>query len=151
MTALAYRAIAGLLLGVALMAGWNLFVSHQRGIGYEQCRSETQTKENDELKQARAETLRLFAIHDKALLEGAEREKELVLQREHADASAGRLRDDLANYRRRLPGLSIETCRAYADASLRLLGECQDRYRTVAERAAGHYSDWKTLDQGWPK
>lgn len=151
MTALAYRALAGLLLGVALIAGWNLLVSHQRGIGYEQCRSEAQTKENEELKQARAETLRLFAIHDKALLEGAEREKELVLQREHADASVGRLRDDIAGYRRRLSEYSIETCRAYADASLRLLGECQVRYRTVAERAKGHLNDWKTLDQGWPQ
>ena len=151
MTALAYRAIAGLLLGVALMAGWNLFVSHQRGIGYEQCRSEAQTKENEELKQARAETLRLFALHDKALLEGAEREKDLVRQRERADAAADGLRDTLADVRRRLPELAAETCRAYADTGLRLLGECQGRYRAMAERAQGHFNDWQTLDQGWPQ
>ncbi len=151
MSALAYRVLGGILLGVALIAGWNLFVKHERGIGYAQCRTEVEAKENEDLKTARAETLRLFALHDQALLKGAEREKDLVRQRERADAAADQLRDDLADYRRRLSDVSIETCRAYADAGLRLLGECQGRYRAMAERAAGHFNDWQTLDQGWPQ
>ena len=151
MNALAWRALGGLLLVAALIAGWNLFVRHERGIGYEQCRNEVKAKEIDDLKTARAETARLFSIYDKAQQEGAEREKNLVLQRDRADAAADGLRDTLANYRRRLPELSVEACRAYADAGLRLLGECQGRYRAMAERAAGHFNDWQTLDQGWPQ
>lgn len=151
MSALALRVIGIAAVTLALIAGWNLFVKHERGIGYAQCRSEVKAKENEDLKTARAETMRLFALHDKALLEGAEREKDLVRQRERADAAAGRLRDTIADYRRLLPGVSAETCRAYADAGLRLLGECQGRYRAVAERAEGHLNDWKTLDQGWPQ
>ena len=151
MNTLALRAIGIASVMVALIAGWNLLIKHERGIGYAQCRAEVAAKENEDLKAARAETMRLFALHDQALLKGAEREKDLVRQRERADAAAGRLRDDIADYRRRLSDVSFETCRAYADAGLRLLGECQGRYRAVAERAAGHYSDWQTLDQGWPQ
>ena len=151
MSALAYRVLGGILLGVALIAGWNLFISHERGIGYAQCHSEAKAKENEDLQAARAETQRLFALHDKALLEGAEREKEITRQRERADAAADGLRDTLADVRRRLPDLAAETCRAYADTGLRLLGECQGRYRAMAERAQGHFNDWQTLDQGWPQ
>lgn len=151
MSALALRVIGIAAVTLALIAGWNLLAKHERGIGYAQCRSEVEAKENEDLKTARAETMRLFALHDKALLEGAEREKDLVRQRERADAAADGLRDTLADVRRRLPELAAETCRAYADAGLRLLGECQGRYRAMAERAEGHFNDWQTLDQGWPQ
>lgn len=151
MSALALRVLGGLLLVVSLVTGWNLFIRHERAIGYDQCRSEVAAQESADLKAAREETARLFALYDKAQLEGAEREKNLVLQRDRADAAADGLRDTLADVRGRLPKLAAETCRAYADAGLRLLGECEGRYRAVAERAEGHFNDWQTLDQGWPQ
>ena len=40
---------------VALLAGWNLLVRHERGIGYAQCHSEAKAKENEDLQAARAE------------------------------------------------------------------------------------------------
>lgn len=151
MTAFALRVAGVAAVVFALLAGWNLFVRHERGIGYDQCRSEFAAQESADMKAAREETARLFALYDKAQLEGAEREKNLVLQRDRADAAADGLRDTLADVRRRLPDLADETCRAYADTGLRLLGECQGRYRAMAERAAGHFNDWQTLDQGWPQ
>ena len=151
MTAFALRVAGVAAVVFALLAGWNLFVRHERGIGYDQCRSEFAAQESADMKAAREETTRLFALYDKAQLEGAEREKNLVLQRDRAGAAADGLRDTLADVRRRLPELAAETCRAYADAGLRLLGECQGRYRAMAERAAGHFNDWQTLDQGWPQ
>ena len=151
MTAFALRVVGVAAVVVALIAGGNLFIRHERAIGYEQCRSEVAEQENADLKAAREDTTRLFALYDKAQLEGAEREKNLVLQRDRAGAAADGLRDTLADVRGRLPKLAAETCRAYADAGLRLLGECQGRYRAMAERAAGHFNDWQTLDQGWPQ
>ena len=151
MTAFALRVAGVAAVVFALLAGWNLFVRHERGIGYDQCRSEFAAQESADMKAAREETARLFALYDKAQLEGAEREKKLVRQRDRADAAADGLRDTLADVRGRLPKLAAETCRAYADAGLRLLGECQGRYRAMAERAEGHFNDWQTLDQGWPQ
>ena len=129
MTAFALRAAGVAAVVFALLAGWNLLIHHERGIGYDQCVSEAKDKENAELQAARAETMRLFALYDRALQEGAEREQEFTRQRERADLAADRLRGDLADYRRRLSSLTVEACRAYADTGLRLLGECQDRYR----------------------
>lgn len=149
MTAFALRVAGIAAVVIALIAGWNLVKRHERGIGYEACTKKVTAQENADLKAAREETTRLFALYDKAQLEGAEREKNLVRQRDRADAAADGLRDTLADVRGRLPKLAAETCRAYADAGLRLLGECEGRYRAVAERAAGHFNDWKTLDQGW--
>ncbi|MBP6708413.1 MAG: hypothetical protein KA223_04590 [Candidatus Accumulibacter sp.] len=151
MSAQAWRALGVLALVAALIAGYTALIHHERGIGYDRCVSEAKEKENAELQAARAETMRLFALYDKALQEGAEREQEFTRQRERADLAADRLRGDLADYRRRLSGLTVEACRAYADTGLRLLGECQDRYRAMAERATGHFNDWKTLDEGWPQ
>jgi vacuolar-type H+-ATPase subunit H len=150
-SALAWRALGVLAIVVALIAGYTALIHHERGVGYDQCVSEAKDKENAELQAAREETTRLFALYDKAQQEGAEREKNLVRQRDRADAAADGLRDTLADVRGRLPQLAAEACRAYADAGLRLLGECQGRYRAVAERAAGHLNDWQTLDQGWPQ
>lgn len=151
MTAFALRVAGIAAVVVALIACGNLFIRHERAIGYAVCQKEAKAQENADLKAAREETARLFALYDKAQLEGAEREKNLVLQRDRAGAAADGLRDTLADVRRRLPELAAETCRAYADAGLRLLGECQGRYRAMAERAEGHFNDWQTLDQGWPQ
>lgn len=151
MSALALRALGLLAVVVALIAGGNLFVKHERGIGYQQRVAEEQVQRNQELEAARAETERLFRLRDQAMTKGIEREKTLRIQRDAALDAARGLRDDLAEYQRRLSAASVETARAYAGAGLRLLGECEGRYRAVAERAQGHYSDWKTLDEGWPQ
>ena len=61
------------------------------------------------------------------------------------------LPDDLAEYRSSMPQYSDATVRAYAETSLRLLGECQEQYLEVAALAQGHYNDWRTLSDAWPK
>lgn len=151
MNVLIAKAIAVALLVAGLIFGYNLFVDHQRDIGYQKRVAEDAVQLNADLQAAREQTERMFRIHDKALAEGAQREQALKTQLSGARAVSVGLRDDLAEYRRRLSEYSDATARAYADAGLRLLGECQERYLEVAAGAKGHLNDWRTVSEAWPK
>lgn len=151
MNVLIAKAIAVALLVAGLIFGYNLFVDHQRDIGYQKRVAEDAVQLSADLQAARDQTERLFRIHDKALAEGAQREQALKTQLSGARAVSVGLRDDLAEYRRRLSEYSDATARAYADAGLRLLGACQERYIEVAAGAKGHLNDWRTLSEAWTK
>jgi uncharacterized protein YgfB (UPF0149 family) len=66
------------------------------------------------------------------------------------DVSDG-LRADLAELRRQLPDLAAEAVRQRADTLAELFNQCQEDYRSVAEKADRHASDVQTLEQGWPR
>lgn len=151
MNALTIKALAATALVVALVFGFNVFVDHQRNIGYQKRVAEDAVQLNADLQAAREQTERMFRIHDKAIAEGAQREQTLKNQLSSARAVSVGLRDDLTEYRRRLSEYSDATARAYADAGLRLLGACQERYIEVAAGAKGHLNDWRTLSEAWPK
>lgn len=151
MSEITIKAIAVTLLVAGLIFGFNVFVDHQRDIGYQKRVAEDAVQLNADLQAAREQTERMFRIHDKALAEGAQREQALKTQLSGARAVSVGLRDDLAEYRRRLSEYSDATARAYADAGLRLLGACQERYLEVAAGAKGHLNDWRTVSEAWPK
>lgn len=151
MNVLIAKAIAVALLVAGLIFGFNVFVEHQRDIGYQKRASEDAVQLNADLQAARERTERLFRIHDKALAEGAQREQAIKNQLSSARAVSNSLRDDIAFYVSRLSEYSDATARAYADAGLRLLGACQERYLEVAAGAKGHLNDWRTLSEAWPK
>lgn len=146
--------IKPLLIAAAIAAtvfAWNRFLDYEQDIGYQKRVAEDAVQLSADLQAAREQTERLFRIHDKALAEGAQREQALKTQLSGARAVSVGLRDDLAEYRRRLSEYSDATARAYADAGLRLLGACQERYLEVAAGAKGHLNDWRTLSEAWPK
>ena len=151
MNVLIAKAIAVALLVAGLIFGYNLFVDHQRDIGYQKRVAEDAVQLNADLQAAREQTERLFRIHDKALAEGAQREQALKTQLSGARAVSNSLRDDIAFYVSRLSEYSDATARAYADTGLRLLGACQERYIEVAAGAQGHYNDYRTLIEAWPR
>lgn len=151
MNELVIKALAVVVVVVGLIFGYNVFVDHQRDIGYQKRVAEDAVQLNADLQAARAQTERLFRIYDKALVEGAQREQSLKSQLSNARAVSVSLRDDLAEYRSSMPQYSDATVRAYAETSLRLLGECQEQYLEVAALAQGHYNDWRTLSDAWPK
>ncbi len=151
MNELALKALATVILVAGLIFGFNIFVDHQRDIGYQKRVAEDAVQLNADLQAAREQTERMFRIHDKAIAEGAQREHDLKNQLSSARAVSNSLRDDIAEYRRRLSEYSDATARAYADTGLRLLGECQERYRDMATVAQGHYNDWRTLSEAWPQ
>lgn len=151
MNVLIAKAIAVALLVAGLIFGFNVFVDHQRNIGYQKRVAEDAVQLNADLQAAREQTERLFRIHDKALAEGAQREQALKTQLSGARAVSVGLRDDIAFYVSRLSEYSDATARAYADAGLRLLGACQERYIEVAAGAKGHLNDYRTLSEAWTK
>ena len=136
---------------VALGFAWTGFIKHEQNIGYQKRAAEDAVQLNADLQAAREQTERMFRIHDKAIAEGAQREQALKTQLSSARAVSNSLRDDIAFYVSRLSEYSDATARAYADAGLRLLGACQERYIEVAAGAKGHLNDWRTLSEAWPK
>ena len=145
------KALAIAMLVAGPIFGFNVFVDHQRDIGYQKRVAEDAVQLNADLQAAREQTERMFRIHDKAIAEGAQREQALETQLSSARAVSNSLRDDLAEYRRRLSEYSDATARAYADTGLRLLGACQERYLEVAAGAKGYLNDYRTLSEAWPK
>lgn len=151
MNVLIAKAIAVALLVAGLIFGYNLFVDHQRDIGYHKRVAEDAVQLNADLQAAREQTELMFRIHDKAIAEGAQREQALKNQLSSARAVSNSLRDDIAFYVSRLSEYSDATARAYADTGLRLLGACQERYLEVAAGAKGHLNDYRTLSEALPK
>ena len=151
MNELALKALAVALLVAALIFGFNVFVEHQRDIGYQKRVAEDAVQLNADLQAARDQTERMFRVHDKAIAEGAQREQALKTQLSSARAVSNSLRDDIAFYVSRLSEYSDATASAYDDAGLRLLGACQERYIEVAAGAQGHYNDYRTLIEAWPR
>lgn len=136
---------------VAAVFAWNRFLDYEQNIGYQKRVAEDAVQLNADLQAAREQTERMFRIHDKAIAEGAQREQALKTQLSSARAVSNSLRDDIAFYVSRLSEYSDATARAYADAGLRLLGACQERYIEVAAGAKGHLNDWRTLSEAWTK
>ena len=151
MNSLILRFVAGALAIAALIFAWNRFLDYEQDIGYQKAVAEDAVQLNADLQAAREQTERMFRIHDKAIAEGAQREQALKTQLSSARAVSNSLRDDIAFYVSRLSEYSDATARAYADAGLRLLGACQERYIEVAAGAKGHLNDWRTLSEAWTK
>ena len=68
-----------------------------------------------------------------------------------AQSAARGLRDDLAALRDRVSTSSAEACHRYVGVISDVLGECSERYRTVAGVADQCVSDVQTLSEAWPK
>ena len=151
MNLLLIKVLGGIALVVAALFAWNGFIKHEQNIGYRKRVAEDAVQLNADLQAAREQTERMFRIHDKAIAEGAQREQALKTQLSSARAVSNSLRDDIAFYVSRLSEYSDATARAYADAGLRLLGACQERYIEVAAGAKGHLNDWRTLSEAWTK
>lgn len=88
MNVLIAKALAAALLVAGLIFGFNVFVDHQRNIGYQKRVAEDAVQLNADMQAAREQTERMFRIHDKAIAEGAQREQALKTQL--SSARAGR-------------------------------------------------------------
>lgn len=91
--------------------------------------------------------LKVKEAQDAAVL----RQNLLLADASRARAESGRLRDSLADIQRKLPSLTEQAVRSYADAASIVLGECQGKYQELAEQADRIDSDRQTLEAAWPK
>lgn len=144
--------VAAVVLALAALA-WaaNAFLDHEQQIGYDRAKAEYMVKLEAAQEAARAKETQLNQRIQEAQHAAAEREKTLRADADAARTAADGLRDTLGNIRRRLSAAPIDACRATADATLAVLGQCQDQYRAVAEAADGHASDAQTLSEAWPR
>ena len=88
----------------------------------------------------------LTAQRDEALKNANEREQTI-----RTLAGSNGLRDTLSTIRGGLPSASEEALRHTAFTLTSVFGDCQERYRSLAERADRHASDTKTLDEAFPQ
>jgi uncharacterized protein (DUF3084 family) len=83
-----------------------------------------------------------------------EAEKRLAQNRADMDALAAdskRLRKQLAAVQSRLARAPEDACLNTAATLGELLGDCQDRYSALGEKAQRHAEDIRTLSEAWPK
>lgn len=104
MNVLIAKALAVVLLVAGLIFGFNIFVDHQRDIGYQKRVAEDAVQLNADLLAAKEQTERMFRIHDKAIAEGAQREQALKTQLFSARAVSNSLRESSTS--RSVGGLS---------------------------------------------
>lgn len=135
----------------AAIAGWNAFLNHQQDIGYRKAEGEYAQKLAD-AKQASLDRERFLRtqVTDAQNARIAIEKKSAASLAAAASVSRG-LRDDINHYRTSLPGYSIEAASAAADTGLRLLGDCQERYLSMAAAAKGHQADSMMFQEAWPK
>lgn len=132
----------------ALLAAshWKAYV-----LGKDAIRVEWQAAQIEFDKAARAREQALAKQLEDARNAATKRETKLRADADSARKSAGGLRGDLAELRRRLPDLAADACRQRADTVAELFGQCAEAYRGMAEKADRHASDARTLSEGWPR
>lgn len=91
------------------------------------------------------------AALDAANKRGDERAKKLETDATAARIAADGLRNDLAGLRSRIPQLTEQAIRSYADSASIVLSECINEYRTLAEQAGRIDNDRSKLEEAWPK
>lgn len=100
---------------------------------------------------ARAKERALNLSVERAKDDALKREKILLADADRADATAGRLRDDIARIRASLPGLTDAAVRRYADAASVVFGQCVSEYRSLAAQADRLANDRQTMIDAWPR
>lgn len=88
---------------------------------------------------------------ERAKDDALKREKILLADADRADATAGRLRDDITRIRASLPGLTDAAVRRYADAASVVFDQCVSEYRSLAAQADRLANDRQTLIDAWPR
>lgn len=147
---------------LALLAGGALALSVGIGIGWTtngwrlnaeiaDIKSEYSKAAMKSESAARAKEQALQTKLQEAQNAAKEREKKLLADAVAARAESGRLRDDIATFRRQLPGLTEAAVRKYADTASIVLSECQSRYSELAEAVDRIDNDRQTLVEAWPK
>lgn len=138
--------IAGVLCGL-----FYLFVDYQQQVGYDRRTGEYLVQENKDLKAAQAETVRLNALVKEAQHAAKEREK---INRDLSARNSvllGKLRNTDADIDRLVSNATADALAYATRAFSGLFAECRGAYDEMGRAAAGHYSDVKKVEQGWPQ
>lgn len=151
MNVLIAKAIAVALLVAGLIFGYNLFVDHQRDIGYQKAVTEYNVKLLAAKEAADKREQELSAQVQEAQANGLKREETIKALAAAVGKSSDSLRNTANAIRLGLPLATVEAARTAADAFAAVFTDCQGRYGELAAKADGHASDVRTLEEAWPK
>ncbi len=145
------RVVVMAMLTVAALWALEAWKTSLRAEGYSKAQVEYQQKLLLELSKAAEKTRQMEQKVKEAEDAAREQAKVHAAALARANAVAGELRGTLKLYRDSLPGLSLDASRSLADRGLRLLGDCQERYIWMADRAASRAGYIRTLKASWPE
>lgn len=103
-----------------------------------------------QIQQAFTDTISMQRKADEAIRKAQERAAQLAVATDRARAESRGLRDDLTAAEMRLSRASIEAVREYASTANAVLDDCRGAFQGMAEKAAGHEADVRTLIDAWP-
>lgn len=152
MNVLIAKAIAvTLLVAAGLIFGFNIFVDHQRDIGYQKAVAEYNVKLLAAKEAADKREQELTTQVQEAQANGLKREETIKALAAAVGKSSDSLRNTANAIRLGLPHATVEAARTAADAFAAVFTDCQGRYANVAAKADGHAGDVRTLEEAWPK
>ena len=146
--------IKPLLIAAAIAAAvfaWNHFLDYEQDIGYQKAVAEYNVKLLAAKEAADQREQELSAQVQEAQANGLKREETIKALAAAVGKSSDSLRNTANAIRLGLPHATVEAARTAADAFATVFTDCQRRYADVAEKADGHASDVRTLEEAWPK
>ena len=146
--------VKGIIVAAVLAAvgyGVHLLDSSRQQIGYNRAMSEVTQKENESLKFALAEIIRLNNQVTEAQNAARERELEAQKYRDRIVVLDNKLRNTKHTIDLSLANATTDALRSATSAFNSLFAECRGKYEEMGRAAAGHSSDVITLEQAWPK
>ena len=136
---------------VALGFAWNGFIKHEQNIGYQKAVAEYNVKLLAAKEAADRREQELTTQVQEAQANGLKREETIKALAAAVGKSSDSLRNTANAIRLGLPNATVEAARTAADAFATVFTDCQRRYADVAEKADGHASDVRTLEEAWPQ
>ena len=135
----------------AAVVAWNGFIKHEQNIGYQKAVAEYNVKLLAAKEAADKREQELSAQVQEAQANGLKREETIRTLAAAVGKSSDSLRNTANAIRLGLPHATVEAARTAADAFATVFTDCQRRYADVAEKADGHASDVRTLEEAWPQ
>ena len=130
---------------VLCLLGLSRYNAHQQQIGYDKAKAEYTALMAEKVAAAAKETAALNTQLEVARNDAVKREQALRSVAAASAASDARLRNTVADLRSRLSNAPAEAARNAASALADVFGDCEAKYRELAEIADRHASDVKTL------
>ena len=100
---------------------------------------------------AAEDTARLTKEKDDAIAQATEQLKARDAAVAKLTTTNAGLRNTVSNLRSSLSTVSLDACRARAEALAGVFGECTDRLRAMGQAAQGQFIDSMMYQEAWPK
>jgi hypothetical protein len=139
----------------ALVAGLSFgvheFLEHERDIGRKEVQGAWDKQKAIDAAASAKREAQLTEQVAQAAAQGANRENLIRTLAAGSSSASVSLRDTLGAISGGVPSATVDALRVSTTTLAAVLGECQGRYRDLAEKADRHASDVKTLSDAWPR